>query len=160
MEEPKTWREIRNDGGRFMRSRPERGGRARFVMVLQEPREFVLKIEPGHEMLAHRRDGSLTQTVVQAFVIRVIKSLLLQPPFEVPIDLGHEQELGGLAAHAANRPRPELFRPAAPCAIEDVGQDEHCHVAPNAIGPVGNRHEDVAHGVLHLRIAVIELQRI
>ena len=33
------------------------------------------------------------QAVVESFVVGVVEALLLQRPFQVPVDLGHEEEL-------------------------------------------------------------------
>ena len=55
---------------------------------------------------------------------------------------------------------PEERSATTPGALEDVGQDEHGHVAPHAVALHGDLQKLAAHGVLRCRIAVIELQRV
>ena len=114
-------------------SRLEGGRRARLVVVLEEAGELVLVVEPGVEVLANRPRMLLAQAVVEPLVVRVIESLLLHRPFEIPVDFGHEAEAGDLLANLRDDARPERLRPAAPRALEDVGQDEHGHVAAHAV---------------------------
>ena len=85
----------------------------------------------------------LAQTVVQALVVGVVEALLLQRPFEVPVDLNHEEEAWGALAHPPSRLRPEQRCPLARDAFEDVGQDQHGHVATDAVALAGDFQEDV-----------------
>ena len=68
---------------------------------------FVLVIPLRVEMLAHRPGVTLAEAVVQPFVVRVIESLLLQRPFQVPVGLGHEAGVGNLLPYTPGRLRPE-----------------------------------------------------
>ena len=90
------------------------------------------------EMLAHRSGLPLTQAVVQPFVVGVIEPLLLQRPFQVPVDLGHAQEVRIFPPHGLGCLRPEEVSPDAPTPFEHVGQDEHGHVAAHAIAWPGD----------------------
>ena len=58
-------------------------------------------------MLAHRPGVALAKAIVEPLVVGVIEALLLQRPFHVPVDLGHEEEAGHSFAHALRRRRPE-----------------------------------------------------
>ena len=52
--------------------------RPRFVVVLQKSSQLVLIIESGAKMIAHRTGVMFAQPVVEAFVVGVVKALLLQ----------------------------------------------------------------------------------
>ena len=81
-----------------MHFRREGCSRPRLVVVFHKAGQLVLIIEPRVEMLAHRPRVPLAQAVVEPFVVGVIESLLLQRPFQVPVDLGHEAEVRILLA--------------------------------------------------------------
>ena len=107
-------------------------------MVLQETREFALVVEPGLQVFAHRPRLSHAQAIVEPLVIGVIKTLLLQGPFAVPVDLGHEAELRSPLSHVLDRRGPEWRRAKAPGLLEDVGQQEHSHVATHPVALSGD----------------------
>jgi hypothetical protein len=138
MEEAQPRRQVGDDGRRLVRTRRERSGRPRFVVVLQEAGQPALVVEPCVEMLAHRPRLAAAEAVVEAFVVRVVEPLLLQLPLEVPVDLGHEAEARHPLPHPPRRIGPEGRRPAAPGPLEDVGQDEHRHVAAHAVALPGD----------------------
>src|SRR4051794_35457876 len=83
-------------------------------------------------MLADWTCATLSQPVVKPLVVRVIKALLLEVPFQIPIHLGHEAEFGRLLAHAHCRLRPERLRLDAPGSLEHLRKDQHGHVATYA----------------------------
>ena len=115
VEESQPGRQKRDDGRRLVHSGRERGGRPRLVVVLQEAGQLVLVIQPGVEVLAHRPRVSLAQAVVEPLVVGVVEPLLLQRPFQVPVDLGHEAE--------ARDPLPDAPRsPPARTAAAGVPQ--------------------------------------
>lgn len=89
MEEAQARRKEGDDGGSAMFGRVERRGGARFVVVFQESHETVLIIEAGEEVLAHRAGVAVAQSVQEPLVVAVVEALLLQRPFEIPIDFGH-----------------------------------------------------------------------
>ena len=59
------------------------------------------------EVLAHRPGVPFAKPVVEPLVVGVVEALLLQRPFQIPIDLGHEAEARDALAHALDRLRPE-----------------------------------------------------
>ena len=56
--------------------------------------------------------------------------------------------------------RPEQLRAGSPGPLEDLRQDQHGHVATQAVTLPGNLFQNADHGLLRRRIAVVELQRI
>jgi hypothetical protein len=99
-------------------------------------------------MAVHRVGALVQQPVVEAFVVAVVEPLLLQGPFEVPVGLGDEQEVGVALADLGDRVRPEVLgrcraRPFAPGLREHVGHQQHGHVAAHAVRLVGDRGEGV-----------------
>ena len=107
-------REERDDRRGLVHVRRERGRRARLVVVLQEARELVLVVEPGVEVLAHRPRVAFAQAVVEPLVVGVVEALLLQRPFQVPVDLGHEAEARDSLAHALRSPSARTAAAAMP----------------------------------------------
>ena len=150
VKETQTRGQERDDRRGFMHVRRERGSRPRLVVVFQEAGQLVLIIEPRVEMLAHRPGVTLAQAVVQPLVVGVIESLLLQRPFQIPVDLGHEPEVRMLPPHGLGRLRPEELGPDAPGAFEHVGQDQHGHVAAHAVALPGDSLQLADHRLLQL----------
>ena len=50
-------------------------------------------------VIANRADLPMRKAIVEPLVVGVVESLLLHRPFQVPVDLGHEQEVWMLAPH-------------------------------------------------------------
>src|SRR5262249_4896968 len=100
----------------------KRGCRPRLVVVLQKAGEFVLIIQPCVKVFAHRTGVVLTKAVVEPLVVRVVETLLLERPFQVPVNLRHEDETGHSFAHALSRLWPEERRALTPGSLEDLGQ--------------------------------------
>jgi hypothetical protein len=111
-------------------------------------------------MVTHRPGMAFTEAIVEPFVVDVIESLLLQSPFEIPIDLGHETEAGRLFAHSLSGFGPEQLRLEAPSPLEDIGQDKHGHVAAHSVSLPGDPQQFSDHRVLHGGVAVVKLPRI
>ena len=130
------------------------------VVVLEESGELALIVEPGVQVLAHRLRVSLAQAIVEPLVVGVIEPLLQHRPFQVPVHLGHEAEARHPLPHSPGRLRPEQWRPAPPGPLEDVGQDEHGHVAAHPVTLSGDLQQLADHRLLRGRIAVVELQRV
>src|SRR5262249_17806998 len=81
--------------------------RAGFVMVFQKAGQFLLVIKPCIEVLSYCSSLTSAQSIVQSFVIGKIKSLLLERPFQIPVDLGHKAELRVPLAHSPRCLGPE-----------------------------------------------------
>jgi hypothetical protein len=103
---------------------------------------------------------SVAQAIVESLVVGVIEPLLLERPFEVPVDLGHEGEAGSVLAHSPCGVGPEGLRANIPRPFEHVGEHQHGHVAADAVALTGDFDQFRDHGVLGGWIAVIELQRV
>src|SRR5499433_3401663 len=160
VEEAETWRQERDDGGRFVHARGEARGSPGLVVILEESGEPVLIVESGEEMLAHRPRVTLAQPIVEPLVVSVVEALLHHGPLEIPIHLRHEREARCALPRPADRLRPEQWRPSPPGPLEDVRQDEHGHVAADAVALASNPEQLADHRLLRGRIAVVELQRV
>src|SRR4051812_33002883 len=84
------------------------------VVVFKEAREAILEIEARMQVRADGSRVALAEPVVQPFVVRVVEALLLEDPLEIPVHLGHEDEVGMLVAHRRRSARPEWLRRHAP----------------------------------------------
>ncbi len=110
------------------------------------------------------------EAVVQALVIGVIEALLLKRPFQVPVDFGQEDEFRVGGAGAGDGLRPERGvngrravggqRLLAPDAPNDVGQQQHRHVAADGVAAVGHAQQLADHGAAQGGGAVVELHRV
>src|SRR5436190_14955282 len=100
MKEAKARREEREHRRRRQLSRREGGRGARLVVVFQEAPELVLIIQSSLEVLAYRTGASLAEAIIKSLVVSVIESLLLERPFEVPVNLGKEAKVRMTFAHA------------------------------------------------------------
>ena len=71
-----------------------------------------------------------------------------------------KQKSGGLLADAPGRLRPEGLGRDAPGPLEDLGQDQHRHVAAHAVALPGDPQQLADHRLLRGRVAVVELERV
>src|SRR5262249_43190988 len=71
VKESQPWRQESDDCRGFLHLRRERRRRPRLVVVFQEAGELILVIQPRVEMLAHRSGVTLTQAIIQPFVVGV-----------------------------------------------------------------------------------------
>ena len=149
---------VADDGRRLVHAGREGRGGPGLVMVFQEPGHLVLIVEFGAQMVTHGTGMAFAEAVIQPLIIGVIESLLLKRPFQVPVDLGHEAEARSFFAHALSRLRPERLRLKTPSPFEDVGQDEHGHVAAHSITLTGDLQQLPDHRLLRGGIAVVELK--
>src|SRR5262249_52421985 len=148
MEKSQARRKKRYYGGGLVDLRSKGGSRARFIVVFEETGQLVLVVEAGVEMFSHGPGALIAPASVQALVGRIIESLLLQRPFQLPVNFGHEREARKTLAHAPGCRRPEKGSTLAPGAFEDVGQDEHGHVAADAVALAGDLQEFADHRFL------------
>src|SRR6516162_3498996 len=138
VEEPQSRGQEGDDRRRLVLRPGEFRHGARLVVVFKKAGELVLVIEPGEQMTADRPGVAVSQAVVKPLVIAISEALLLQGPFEVPIDLGHKGEGRIFLADRRRRLRPEWLRRQSPGALEDLGQQQHRHVAAHAVTLAGD----------------------
>src|SRR5690349_20190792 len=105
VEEAQTRHEEGRDSGRAMDILGEGRGGARLVVILEKSRRLALKVRIGAEMITHRPRCVVSQPVVKPLVVGVVKPLLLERPFEIPVDFGHEEELGLVSPNLLNGDR-------------------------------------------------------
>ena len=67
---------------------------------------------------------------------------------------------GHALADTLGRRRPEERRTAAPGAFEDLRQNQHRHVAADAVALAGDLHEFADHRFLRGGIGIVELERV
>ena len=111
-------------------------------------------------MLAHRAGPALAQPVVQALVVRVVESLLLECPFEVPVDFGQKAKVRVPFPDPPDRGVPKRRRRYSPRPFKHLRQDKHCHVAAHAVTLAGDLQELTNHGFLRGQVAIVELKGI
>ena len=112
------------------------------------------------KVLANRPRLALLEAVVQPLVIAVGKTLLLQGPFKIPVDLGHEGKVGIFRVNRCRCFGPERFRGISPGALTDFRQHQHRHIAAYAVAFPRYFDQFLDPRRLQFGIAIIELQRI
>src|SRR5712691_3358964 len=122
-----------DDGRGRMHARGEGRRRPWLVVVFEKARQLVLVIQPSVEMLTYRPGLPSAEAVVQPFVVGVIEALVLQRPFQIPVDFSHEAEVWHPLPHALRGLRPEGLRLEAPGPFEDLREHQHGHVATHAV---------------------------
>src|SRR5262249_942647 len=149
--EPEARHEEGEHAGGLEDGRWEDGGSARLVVILQKARRAALILQISGEEAPDSASALGVQAIVEALVVGVIEPLLLECPLQVPVCLGHEQEARLPPAHVLDGRRPEWRvdrrtavarkRAIAPGARDDVGQDQHGHVAADAVALAGDALE-------------------
>src|SRR6516164_8954134 len=109
-------------------------------------------------MFADRPGVPVAKAIVESFVVSVVESLSLEGPFEIPVDLSHEAEVRNVLAHLPDRFRPERLRTDSPGSFEDLRQNQHGHVASQAVASVRNLDQLADHRFLGSRVAIVELK--
>src|SRR5205823_3469937 len=99
VKEPQSGREEGKNCRSLMHSQSEGGGCARFVVIFQKSGQFVLIGWVSPEVFADQPGLPATKPIIELFVVSVIESLLLQDPFEIPIDLSHETKIRNAVPH-------------------------------------------------------------
>src|SRR6201990_622460 len=118
MEEPQPRREVRDSRCCLMLGPGERRRRARLVVFLEKAAQPILIVDACPEMGANGAGIAMAEAIVEALVVAVVEALLLQRPFEIPIGLGQEREVGMGLPRGCDRPWPERRRRQAPGALE------------------------------------------
>src|SRR3954451_8884118 len=116
-----------------MRRKREDGGSSRLVMIFEKSRGLALILQIGPKVVAHRACMGLAKPVIKPLVVGVIETLLLERPLEIPIDLCHEQKVRRVGTNSCDGFGPEWSWPEPPRSFENIGQDQHGHVAAHAV---------------------------
>ena len=142
----------------------QRLGGAALVVVLDETRQMLLIRHIRGQVPSHLQGVAFFQPVVEPLVIRVVKSLLLQVPLEIPVDLGQRDKAGMPCPQVGDRRWPELgarrIEGAAPRPQERVLRHQHRHVAAHAVAALGDVEQDISHRAARHGRAVIDLHRV
>ena len=131
-------------------------------MVLDEADEARLVRGVGRQVAAYRRGVVVLEAVVETLVVAVVEPLLLELPLEIPVRLGHEDEVGMLALHGGDDRGPVVrVRPRAgalaPGARERLVHHQHGHVAAHAVALRGDRLQGLDRGRSLLRRERVQL---
>src|SRR5262249_47751259 len=86
------------------------------------------------------------------------ESLLLEGPFQVPIDLSHEKEFRATSADSFDGTRPEGSRTQAPGPLKDLRQDQHRHIAADTVAHIGDVLQLRGHSLLEAWLSIVQLQ--
>ena len=113
VDEPRARLPERRDRGRPGLAGAERRRRPRLVVVLDEAHEPLLVAGVARQVPVHGLGALVQQPVVQALVVAVVESLLLERVLEVPVRLGHEDEVGVVGLDRRDHGRPVLVCRAA-----------------------------------------------
>src|SRR5271165_7010058 len=102
---------------------------------------------------------------MEPLVVAEVETLLLQLPLQVPVSLGNKEKVRMRFLSGGDYVAPVLgFRPrpctAAPRAFEDCVQQQHRHVAANAIALAGNTGKRFNRGPAKPGLKRIQLQHI
>jgi hypothetical protein len=63
---------------------------ARLVVVLKKARGLLLKLSVRPEMVPHGTGMSVSKSIIESLIVRVVKALLLECPFTIPVNFRHE----------------------------------------------------------------------
>jgi len=80
------------------------------------------------KVLAHRPGILLAKAIVESLVVRLVEVPLLQRLLPIPVDFGHEDEVGDAFTHTAGRRRPKQQSELSPGSLEDFRQYRHSHI--------------------------------
>jgi hypothetical protein len=132
----------------------------RLVVVFQKASELVLIIQPSVKVFTHGTGMFNTKAVVEPLIVGVVETLLLSRPLQVPVNLGHKCNAGYAFAHTLDCLRPEWLRWDAPGSVKDFRQNQHGHVAAQAIALASDSYQFADHRFLRGGVAVVQLKRV
>lgn len=139
-------------------------GSASFVVIFEEARGMGLTGEAGSEARMDFVDVAVAQRVVEALVIGELEAKRLNWSFAVPIHFGEPDKLArksddGFGPEFA-RGRFASAKKRAPSVGEDVVQNEHGHIAADAVAMFCDFAEFSDERGARGRLEVIELENI
>src|SRR3954449_2935161 len=89
-------------------------------------------------MKSNALGAAMFKAIVEFLVVAEVEALLLKFPFKVPVCFSDEQEPRVRRLDGGDHISPILSRwpgsaARCPCTLEDIVNEQHCHVATNAI---------------------------
>src|SRR5260370_3436217 len=134
-------------------------------MVLDESGHLLLVRKIRKEVLTHALGVSVLHPVIEFLVVAEIKALLLQFPLKVPVGFGDEPELSVLSLDRGYHRPPVIVTwffscTSPPGTLKDIVQQEHCHVAPDAITLFGDLRDRLNHCLPEPRLESVQLEHI
>src|SRR5437660_1428095 len=94
MEEPQTWTQIGQYSGGPVGLRRKCCRCSWLIVVLKKPSRLLLKLSVRSEMVTHWPRVHVAEAIIESLVVRVVETLLLKCPFEVPVDFRHKRKSG------------------------------------------------------------------
>ena len=168
VEQAHSWQAENNERRGLMFGRGEKGRNAGLIVVFEEMGAT------SKELIGRREEMTLNggwvfrdEMVVEALVVGEIKTEFLQARLQAPVDFGQKEKRWKLRAHRLNGFGPE-FRTRgwkgggerAPGFGKYVVENEHRHVAADAVTQASDALEFCEHGLAGGWIAVIKLDGI
>ena len=113
-------------------------------MVLDETHQLVLVIETSGKVQSNAFRVVVFEPVVEALIVTIIESDLLQFPFQVPIGFRHKKHIGMLQPHGGDYLAPVLFgrgsaHTPSPRLLKDVVEQQHRHIAAHPVALLSDR---------------------
>jgi len=134
-------------------------------VILDKPHQLVLITQIGQQVQPDLLGEGVLQPVEEPFVVAVVEALLHQLPLQVPVRLGHEQEIRVVRSNGADDLAPVFAgrarsRPRTPGLFEDPGDEEHGHVTAHAVALAGDLAKRLDGGAPQPRVECVELQHV
>ena len=83
-------------------------------MIFKEAGQLILVIKSCIKMFTHCFRMTFTQTIIQPFIIGIIKTLLLKVPFHIPVHFSHKAKIRNFFTNSFYGFGPEELQPFGP----------------------------------------------
>ena len=163
---------VQQEGGRQGSDEGRRGAlpfraealqRTWFVVILEEIEQTELCSRPQLQQRAEAVVIPMHDAVVEIFVVTEVEALGEESLFQIPVDFGQEGEIRKFAPNGGDERRPEFFawswfvQVLPPGVGEDVVEQQHRHIAADAVTLHGDAQQGFASGVAVFRGVGVEL---
>lgn len=153
------------EGGGLMFGGGEEGSDGGFVVVFEEVGATGDEVVGGvAEVFSDCGGIPLDEVVVERFIVGEVEADFLESGFEVPVGFGEEEEVGVSFSELLDGFGPELAfgwrgggGEVAPGLEEYLVEEEHCHVAAEAVAMFGDGFQRFGDGLAGIGAAEVEL---
>src|SRR3984957_19067457 len=135
-------------------------GAARLVVIFEEAREIILVLVQRVEVIADLRRIGVADRIVKRFVIGEIEAESEEAGFGAPVGFGQKAQIrysGYCFGPKFLRGRRRIAEEMAPTILENIVEQEHGHVAADAVTVAGDGAEFGELRGARSRIPMIEL---